>query len=115
MFTKPLLLASSLILCLTLVACDEDNKTTQSTNTATEEHAVATAVVEETKIATQEIKAGMSEKAVTELLGEPTILQTRTLDTLMITHSEWTNDAGTTSVQFLNGVVQYHQFTPATK
>jgi len=116
MLSKTILFVSSVIFCSTLVACsDVDNSATQATNAVTEEKPAVTAVVPKVSPSAQEIKAGMSEQAVTELLGEPTIIQTSSLDTLMLTHSEWVNDTGTTSVQFLNGIVQYFQFTPATK
>ena len=62
---------------------------------------------------TTQIKTGMSVQAVTDLLGEPNISQTRTIDDLTIVHNEWTDDAGTLSVQFQNGKAQYSQYSTA--
>jgi len=60
------------------------------------------------------IEAGTPEQAVTDKYGVPSFTQSRTIDALTFTHSEWTNEAGTTSVQFHNGEVKYSQFTPVT-
>ena len=59
------------------------------------------------------IETGTAEQAVTEKYGTPSFTQSRTIDALTFTHSEWTNETGTTSVQFHNGEVKYSQFTPA--
>ncbi|HDY86106.1 hypothetical protein LCGC14_1367930 [marine sediment metagenome] len=89
-----------------------ENATTPATEAATSgmtESSEAT----DAAMPTDKIEAGMKEEAVTDLLGKPSLTQTHTLDSLTLTHSEWTNDSGTTSVQFENGVVKFHQFTPA--
>jgi len=110
MFYKTRFLLSSLILCSTLVACgDTENEATQTTNTEVTEQQTAT---NET-MPTNKIEANMSEQAVTDLLGTPTLTQTHTLDSMAITHSEWTNETGTVSIQFINGQVTFNQFTPA--
>ena len=59
------------------------------------------------------VAAGMTEAEVIAKLGEPSYTETRNLDALKITHSEWTTDAGTRSVQFHNDVVAFSQFVPA--
>jgi len=86
MLTKFRLVLISLLASATLVAC---NSTDDSS-----------------------IKAGQSEQSVTELLGVPTFSQSRSIDALTFTQSEWTTEEGTTSVQFQNGQVQYHQYSP---
>ena len=49
---------------------------------------------------------------MTDDLGEPTITQSRTIDELIFTQSEWATEDGTISIQFQNGQVQYRQFSP---
>ena len=112
MFYKTRLLLSLLVFCTALIACgDNDNEAPQTTSPEATEPQVTT----NTAPSTNKIEVGMSEQAVTDLLGDPTIVQTRTLDSLTITHSEWTDETGTTSVQFQNGKVKFSQFTPANK
>lgn len=112
MFYKTRLLLSLLVVCTALVACgNNDNEAPQTTSPEATEQQVAT----DTTLSAQKIDADMSEQAVTDLLGTPTLTQTRTLDSLTLTHSEWTDESGTTSVQFQNGKVQFSQFTPADK
>ena len=92
-------LATVLFISTALIACNEaDTSSTTAVETATNE---------------QGISVGMSAQAVTAQLGEATLSQTTTLDELTFTQSEWTTDAGTTSVQFINDEVQYSQFTAA--
>lgn len=112
MFYKTRFLLSSLLLCSVLVACgDNDSETSQATNTeATTEQVTTNAAMP-----TNKIEAGMTQQAITDLLGAPTLSQTHTLDSMTITHSEWTNESGTASVQFIDGVVTYNQFTPTSK
>jgi len=86
MFSKTRLILISLLFSAALVACSDSPAT---------------------------IEAGTAEKAMIAKLGEPSFTQSRTLDTLTFTHSEWTNEAGTTSVQFHNGEVTFSQFSPA--
>lgn len=112
MFYKTRFLLSSFLLCTALVACgDNDNETVQATNTEATEQQVTTNTV----MPTSKIEAGMPEQAVTDLLGVPTLTQTHSLDSITITHSEWTDETGTTSVQFQNGTVTFYQFTPTNK
>tara|TARA_R110001606_G_scaffold395213_2_gene567142 strand:+ start:37174 stop:37518 length:345 start_codon:yes stop_codon:yes gene_type:complete len=114
MFYKTRFLLSSLVLCTALAACgDNDNEApqTQAISPEATEQQVETNVA----LSDKKIEAGMLEQAVTDLLGAPTFVQTRTLDSLTITHSEWTDESGTTTVQFQNGKVQFSQFTPANK
>lgn len=59
------------------------------------------------------VEAGTTEQAVTDKHGEPSFTQSRTIDALTFTHSEWTNEAGTTSVQFHNGEAKFSQFSPS--
>ena len=86
MLTKTRLILTSLLLSSALVACSDSPAT---------------------------IEAGTSEKDMITKLGEPSFTQSRTLDALTFTHSEWTNEAGTTSVQFHNGEATFSQFSPA--
>jgi hypothetical protein len=112
MFYKTRFLLSSLLLCSVLVACgDNDNETAQSTNTEATTDQVATNAA----MPTNKIEAGMTKQAVTDLLGTPTLSQTHTLDSLTMMHSEWTNETGTASVQFIDGIVTFNQFTPTSK
>lgn len=112
MFYKTRFLLSSLLLCSVLVACgDNDSETSQATNTEATTEQVATNAA----MPTNKIEAGMTQQAITDLLGAPTLSQTHTLDSMTITHSEWTNESGTASVQFIDGIVTYNQFTPTSK
>jgi hypothetical protein len=112
MFYKTRFLLSSLLLCSVLVACgDNDNETAQPTNTEATTDQVATNAA----MPTNKIEAGMTQQAVTDLLGTPTLSQTHTLDSLTMMHSEWTNETGTASVQFIDGIVTFNQFTPTSK
>ncbi len=112
MFYKTRFLLSSLLVCSVLVACgDNDNETSQATNTEATTEQVATNAA----MPTNKIEAGMTQQAITDLLGAPTLSQTHTLDSMTITHSEWTNESGTASVQFIDGIVTYNQFTPTSK
>jgi len=109
MFYKTRLFLSSLILCSALVACgDTENGAPEATNTEVTEQQVAT----NEAMPTNKIETDMSEQAVTDLLGAPTLTQTHSLDSMAITHSEWTNETGTVSVQFINGKVTFNQFSP---
>ncbi len=93
---------------LSVAACTDKD---EATETAVEVPATAPAAKEETKDTT--VSAGMTEAEVIAKLGEPSYTETRNLDALKITHSEWTTDAGTRSVQLHNDVVAFSQFTPA--
>jgi hypothetical protein len=94
---QPRLWVGALIVCSTLVACNDADKPA----------AMAAAVVASSDA---EITAGMTEQAVAALLGEASYTQTRSIDALTVTHSEWTDESGTRSVQFHNSKAQYSQF-----
>jgi hypothetical protein len=112
MFYKTRFLLSSLLLCSVVVACgDNDNEVAQTTNTEATTEQVATNAA----TPTNKIEAGTTQQAVTDLFGRPTLSQTHTLDSLTMTHSEWTNETGTASVQFIDGIVTFNQFTPTSK
>lgn len=99
---------------LSVAACtDKEEKAAESTpaEVAVEAPAAAPEATPAAKETT--ISAGMTEAEVIVELGEPSYTETRTLDALKITHSEWTTDAGTRSVQFHNDVVAFSQFVPA--
>ena len=97
------LIITALFISSLLVACG-DSDAPKTTNNAASSSATTTSTVQ--------IKTGMSIQAVTDLLGEPNISQTRKIDDLTIVHNEWVDSSGTLSVQFQNGKAQYHQFIP---
>lgn len=118
MFYKIPFLLSTCVLCLALAACDSSHPTQDTSAEKAKEPSQSVAVISPdtpVTISTNNVEAGMLEQTVTDLLGVATIIQTHTLDSLTITHSEWTNESGTTSVQFQNGKVQFSQFTPSDK
>lgn len=97
---------------LSVAACtDKEEATETATPAETAVEVPAPAAKEEAKDTT--VSAGMTEAEVIAKLGEPSYTETRNLDALKITHSEWTTDAGTRSVQFHNDVAAFSQFTPA--
>ncbi len=105
-------LLSLLLICSTLVACDNS----QSPQTASEDTLQGQiADVTYNEPTTNNIQRGMSEKDVAAILGDATLIQTHTLDELIITHRDWATKSGTISVQFQNGRVQFNQFTPLSK
>ncbi|MDT8370587.1 MAG: hypothetical protein RQ783_01185 [Gammaproteobacteria bacterium] len=108
MSTRVSLLVSSLIVCLTLIACSESE--TPETHALSETATATPATIQNTKI-----EVGMTEHEVKAILGDPKIIQTRTIDDLTITYSEWTDKSGKTSVQFQNGKVKFNQFFPASE
>jgi len=93
------LIFAALIVSSTLVACG-DKDAAPTTSSAAETSAVTTT----------EVETGMSEQAAATLLGAPTFSEISKLDDLTITHSEWTDEKGTTSVQFHNGNAVFSQF-----
>ena len=102
---KTLQLASAVLLAsIVLTACNDNDTSTAPTAVA------PTSVV---TASTGEVTMGMSEEAVTTQQGAAILSQTNTLDDMTITHSEWTDEKGTLSVQFINGKVQFSQYTPA--
>lgn len=123
MLSHTRLFLATVVVSSMLVACGDNDATSTETATApaastpaatddapvvTAPTAAATAPVSDTKV-----EVGMTEAAVAELLGETSFSQTRTLDALTITHTEWTNAEGTTSVQFQNGKAVFSQFVAA--
>jgi ABC-type uncharacterized transport system auxiliary subunit len=100
------LLVAFFVFCLSLAACSESESPETNASATT-----ATAVA----LQNAKIEVGMTEEAVKAILGDPKIIQTRTIDELTITHSEWTDKSGTTSVQFQNGKVMFNQFFPASE
>jgi len=123
MLSHTRLLFAAVVASSVLVACGDNDATSTDTTTApvastpaatddtpvvTAPTAAATAPVNDSKV-----EVGMAEDAVAELLGEKSFSQTRTLDALTITHTEWTNAEGTTSVQFQNGKAVFSQFVAA--
>mgnify|MGYP000453315027 CR=1 FL=1 len=94
------LIFAALIVSSTLVACGDKDAAAPTTSSVAETSAVATT----------EVETGMSEQAAATLLGAPTFSEISKLDDLTITHSEWTDEKGTTSVQFHNGNAVFSQF-----
>lgn len=101
-----------------LIACSDDSA---QQDAAEETAAPSEMTSEETATETQETATeeettsveGMTEEEAIAKWGEPDVTQTRTIDTLTITHHEWHGEDGTTAVQFQNGVAQFSQFIPA--
>jgi len=91
MLTKTRLILSAILISSALIACGDNSESTSS----------------------MPVAEGITEQAASDQLGTPTFTQSRTIDALTFTQSEWTTDAGTTSVQFQNGEVKYSQFVPA--
>lgn len=95
---------TALSLTILLAACGENS----------DESTVATAleveVTQATTTSSATVEIGMTEKAVANLLGAPQSTQTRTIEALTVTHSEWSDESGTTSIQFINGEVKFHHF-----
>lgn len=102
MFNSARLILATFVVSSALVACGDSN------TTSTESASAPSSAVETVNSTT--VETGMSEQAATELLGEASFSQTNTIDELTILHTEWTTDAGTTSVQFHNGKAVYSQF-----
>lgn len=97
MLTKSRLIVISLLISSAVIACG-DATAPQSAKTSTNEIT---------------IEVGMAEQAIVNSLGTPTHTQTRSIDALTFTQSEWTDQAGTISVQFHNGKAQFKQFVAA--
>ncbi|MTI63602.1 hypothetical protein [Methylophaga sp.] len=102
-----------------LIACGDDSA---QQDAAEESAAPSEMTSEETATETEEAATaeeetdsveGMTEEEAIAKWGEPDVTQTRTIDTLTITHHEWHGEDGTTAVQFQNGVAQFSQFIPA--
>ena len=88
MFTQVKLLCTALLLAAFLTACG-------------------------TKTSDAEIEMGMSQQDVIEMMGEPSLSESRTIDDLTATHTEWMDKHGTLSVQFINDAAQFNQFMMA--
>jgi outer membrane murein-binding lipoprotein Lpp len=121
MLSHTRLLLAAVVASSMLVACGDNEATSTETIPAASTPAAtddAPAVTAPTAAATapvndSKVEVGMTEQAVADLLGEKSFSQTRTLDALTITHTEWTNVEGTTSVQFQNGKAVFSQFVAA--
>lgn len=101
---------------LFLVACGDDSAQQDAAEdtTAPTEMTSEEATTEEAA-ATEESNsvAGMTEEEAIAKWGEPDLTQSRTIDTLTVTHHEWHGEDGITAVQFQNGVAQFSQFIAA--
>ena len=91
MLTKSRLIFISLFISSALIACGGDSSESTSS---------------------MPVETGTSEQATIDKLGTPTLTQSRTIDALTFTQSEWISTEGTTSVQFQNGEVTFSQFSP---
>lgn len=99
MMIKIRLILTAFFLSILLIACGDNSN---STAPQVEQKQVSTIAMSDAKI-----ELGMTEKAVSDLLGTPQSTQTRTIDALTITHTEWADKSGTVSVQFINGEVKF--------
>jgi hypothetical protein len=123
MLSHTRLFLTTVVVSSMLVACGDND--TISTETATTPAATTPAATDAAPVVTaptaattapvseSNVEVGMTEQAVADLLGEKSFSQTRTIDALTITHTEWTNAEGTTSVQFQNGKAVFSQFVAA--
>ena len=100
MITQMRLIFTALFISIILVACG-DNDAPQA-----EKKRLASVAMNDAKI-----EQGMSKNAVIELLGDPEVSQTQTIDALTMTHSEWADKTGSVSVQFINDKAQFILFT----
>lgn len=112
MLNKIRLMLIAAFMGLFLIACGEESSTEQ---TAAEPATAEASATEEmaADAETPAVEEGMTEEAAIAKWGEPTIKQTRTLDSLTITNMEWHNEDGIISIQFQNGKEKYNQFIPA--
>jgi hypothetical protein len=94
----------ALIASTALIACgDKETANTEQSKAP----ATSVAPAAPAPVAAPEISVGMKEADVVAKYGEPALTQTRELDSLVITHSEWKHDSGITSVQFQNGEAKF--------
>ncbi|NQY25616.1 MAG: hypothetical protein HRT92_00395 [Piscirickettsiaceae bacterium] len=105
MVIKLRLILTALFLSILLIACGDDSNNSAEAPQV-EQKSVSTIAMSDAKI-----ELGMTEKAVADLLGTPQSTQTRSIEALTITHTEWTDKSGTVSVQFINGEVKFNLFT----
>lgn len=122
MLSHTRLFLTTVVVSSMLVACGDNDATAPETAPApaantpaatpvvTEETPVVTAETATAPVSESKVEAGMTEQAVADLLGDASFSQTRTLDALTITHTEWTTAEGTTSVQFQNEKAVFSQF-----
>ncbi len=96
------LILTAFFLSILLIACSNDSN---STAPQAEQKQASTVAMSDAKI-----ELGMAETAVSDLLGTPKSTQTRTIEALTITHTEWADKSGTVSVQFINGEVKFSHF-----
>lgn len=89
------------LLSFLLIACGENNDVTTALQVEKPQISV---------LSDAQIEFGMAENVVSDLLGTPQSTQTRTIDALTITHTEWADNSGTVSVQFINGKVKFSHF-----
>jgi hypothetical protein len=101
--------ASSMVVLMSLVGCSQSESPEQGASSDASTPAPYVA------LQNAEVKTGMTEDEVKAILGDPKLIQTRTIDNLTITYSEWTDKSGRTSVQFQNGKVMFNQFFPASE
>lgn len=111
------LMFTALFMGLFLIACGDDSaqqdaaeETAAPTEMASEEMATEE---EATEAEESNSVAGMTEEEAIAKWGEPDLTQTRSIDSLTITHHEWHGEDGITAVQFQNGVAQFSQTVPA--
>ena len=123
MLSHTRLFLTTVVVSSMLVACGDNDATAPETTpapvasapAATDATPVVTAPTAATTapVSDSKVEVGMSEQAAADLLGEANFSQTRAIDDLTITHTEWTNAEGTTSVQFQNGKAVFSQFVAA--
>lgn len=109
-----------LFMGLFLIACGDDSaqqdaaeETAAPSEMTSEETATDTGTEEAAAAEEKDSVDGMTEEEAIAKWGEPDVTQTRTIDSLTITHHEWHGEDGTTAVQFQNGVAKFSQFVPA--
>ena len=95
------LILTAFFLSIILVACGDNDAPQAEKKRTTASVAMSDANIEQ----------GMSKNAVMDLLGDPEVSQTQTIDALSMTHSEWADKTGTVSVQFINDKAQFILFT----
>ncbi|MCC5795747.1 MAG: hypothetical protein JJU48_00300 [Methylophaga sp.] len=99
-----------------LTACGSDDSSystdTAADSTAVVEESTAVEAVAEAAPASG-ITTGMSEAAAIELLGEPSVKQSHSINEIEITHLEWNTSEALISAQFHNGEAVHSQYWPA--
>lgn len=118
MLTHTRLILAAFVVSSTLVACgDNETSSTESSTTPVSPDPVLTVTAPtastSSTISATQVEVGMSEQAAADLLGEKSFSETKMLDKLTITHTEWSNAEGITSVQFHDGKAVFSQFVAA--